>query len=107
MFRLISTTTGTRIKDFRDAVRDRDRRCLITGEEAEDNQGNWTGYDAAHIFPLAHEGYWQEHNFQRWITIPPVKGGSINSVQNGLLLRSDLHHLFATYDLSINPDVNI
>jgi len=105
LFRSISTTTGTRVKSFRDAVRDRDRRCLITGEEAQDDRGKWTGYEAAHIFPLAHLGYWQEQNFSRWIMIPPAKGETINSVQNGLLLRSDLHQLFDMYDLSINPDV--
>jgi hypothetical protein len=105
VFRLISMNSGSRVRDFRDAVRDRDRRCLITGEEAEDERGNWSGYEVAHVFPLAHEGHWQEYNFDRWITIPPAKGGSINSVQNGLLLRSDLHQLFDTYDLSVNPDV--
>ena len=34
-------------------------------------------------------------------------GGSINSVQNGLLLRSDIHQLFDMYRISINPDVCI
>jgi HNH endonuclease len=99
--------SGTRVRNFRDAVRHRDRRCLITREEAEDEQGHWWGYEAAHIFPLAHQGYWQEHNFDRWITIPPETGGSISSIQNGLLLRSDLHQLFDVYNISINPDVCI
>lgn len=35
----------------------------------------------------------------------PDTGGTINSVQNGLLLRSDIHQLFDFYDFSINPDV--
>jgi hypothetical protein len=30
---------------------------------------------------------------------------SINSVQNGLLLRSDIHSRFDHYDFAINPDV--
>jgi hypothetical protein len=55
------------------------------------------GFEAAHIFPLAYEG----HRIQPENT----RGGTINSVQNGLLLRSDIHQLFDSYDLSINPDV--
>jgi hypothetical protein len=31
----------------------------------------------------------------------------INSVQNGLLLRGDLHDQFDQYLFSINPDVSI
>ena len=69
------------------------------------NIDSWTGFEAAHIFPVAHEGHWKQHNFDRWITKPSVNGGSINSVQNGLLLRSDIHGLFDTYEVSINPDV--
>ncbi|KAL9099258.1 MAG: hypothetical protein Q9163_005223, partial [Psora crenata] len=38
---------------------------------------------------------------------PAANGDSmINSKQNGLLLRSDVHQLFDTYDFSINPDDN-
>jgi hypothetical protein len=68
---------------------------------------DWTGFEAAHIFPLAYEGHWTEHGYDRWITIPPKKGGTINSVQNGLLLESAIHQLFDSYSLSINPDVRI
>jgi hypothetical protein len=67
----------------------------------------WWGMDAAHIFPLALEGIWKAQNYSRWISIPAVTGGPINSVQNGLLLRSDIHHLFDNYGISINPDVCI
>jgi hypothetical protein len=104
----VSLQTGTRVRAFRHAVRWRDRRCLISGEEAIDPDNNeWTGLEAAHIFPLAREGHWKDHNYERWITIRPDKdiGGTINSVQNGLLLRSDIHQLFDSYGVSINPDV--
>ncbi|KAA6411525.1 MAG: hypothetical protein FRX48_04805 [Lasallia pustulata] len=105
LVRTISHSTGTRTPAFRDAIRLRDPRCVITGEEAINaDVGSWTGFDAAHIFPLAYEGHWKQHNFDRWITKPSVKGGSINSVQNGLLLRSDIRQLFDTYGVSINPD---
>lgn len=30
---------------------------------------------------------------------------SINSVQNGFPLRSDIHDMFDAYDFAINPDV--
>ena len=106
---MISLSTGTRTRAFRDAVRLRDHRCVITGEEAVNaDLGFWDGFDAAHIFPLAYERYWVEHNFGRWITATlPATGGSINSVQNGLLLRADIHGLFDSYMISINPDVRI
>lgn len=99
-------TTGTRTAKFCEAVRARDGKCVITGIVAMDaDVGEWFGYHAAHIVPLAFEGHWMAHNFQRWITIDSVKGGSINSVQNGLLLSSQIHELFDNYVLSISPDV--
>ncbi len=66
----------------------------------------WTGFEAAHIFPLAYEGHWKEYDYSLWITIPSEKGVSINSVQNGILLKSDIHQLFDSYELAINPDDN-
>lgn len=108
LVRAISRYTGTRVKAFRDAVRSRDGRCIISGKRAVNaDLGLWTGFEAAHIFPLAYESHWNEHHLSRWITNPPATGGSINSVQNGLLLRADLHQLFDSYALSINPDVCI
>ncbi|KAF1816448.1 hypothetical protein P152DRAFT_464000 [Eremomyces bilateralis CBS 781.70] len=77
LLRTISHTTGTRVKPFCAATRARDRRCVISGN----------GYD-------------------RGITIPPEKGEAINSVQNGLLLRTDIHELFDMFNISINPDDN-
>jgi len=68
---------------------------------------DWAGFEAAHIFPLAYERYWLNHNYDRWISLSQEKGEKINSVQNGLLLRSDIHQLFDYYDFSINPDVCI
>jgi hypothetical protein len=101
-------STGTRIAPFRDAIRERDRRCVITGEAALGaDYDDWAGFEAAHIFPLAYEQHWSESDYSRWITIPATRGGSINSVQNGLLLRGDIHTLFDSYHFSINPDVRI
>ena len=104
--RTISLSTGIRLQSFRDEVRQRDRRCVITGKKALSAYRNrWKGFQAAHIFPLAYENHWIQHNFARWITIPAVNGDTINSKQNGLLLSSDIHELFDSYDISINPDV--
>lgn len=101
----MSPQTGSRVQAFRDAVRSRDRRCVITGEEVIADY--WRGFEAAHIFPLAYEQYWTDHNYGRWISVTPDRGGTINSIQNGLLLRSDMHQLFDFYEFSINPDVCI
>jgi hypothetical protein len=69
----------------------------------------WIGFKAAHIFPLAYEQHWIDYNYGRWISTPlngeQIKGGAINSVENGLLLDSTLHDLFDFYCFSINPDV--
>jgi len=69
--------------------------------------GFWDGFQAAHVFSLAYEDHRNKHNFSRWIIKQPVTGGSINSLQNGLLLRTDIHQQFDNYILSINPDVCI
>jgi hypothetical protein len=104
--RALSPDTGTRIAGFRDAVRERDGRCVITGTVAMSAEfGIWTAFEAAHIFPLAHQQHWEEYNYDRWITIPVATGPPINSVQNGMLFRSHIHQLFDAYHFSIDPDV--
>jgi hypothetical protein len=108
LFRTISVPTGSRVESFRDAVRSRDGRCVVSGKVASNAFRNiWTGFEAAHVFPLAYEGHWNANDYGRWIAVPPLdqNSGTINSVQNGLLLRSDLHQLFACYHFSINPNV--
>lgn len=107
VMRTISLSTGTRQHEFREQVRQRDGRCVVSKvENVLAEVGVWTGFEAAHIFPLSHEHHWQEHNYGRWITLPPSAGGTINSVQNGLLLQSTLHQLFDNLFFSINPDDN-
>ncbi|KAI9761805.1 MAG: hypothetical protein M1840_001685 [Geoglossum simile] len=107
LVRTLSIATGTRVAQFRDSVRERDRRCIMTGQRALGaDRGFWHSFEAAHIFPLAYEGHWVDNDYSRWITIEPTTGGPINSVQNGMLLRSHMHNLFDNYDVSINPDDN-
>ena len=92
---------------FKEAVQARDGRCIVSKvENLRARYGQWSGFEAAHIFPLAYEHQWQESNYGRWITINPPQGGKINSVQNGILLRSHLHQGFDHYIFSINVDVN-
>ena len=101
---MIALQPGSRSKSFRDAVRERDRRCILTGRMA---LYEWTTFEATHIFPLAYEGHWNELKCNEWITLPPAaeSDGSINSPQNGILLGLDEHLLFKSFSVSINPDV--
>lgn len=86
----------------------RDLGCAITGEKAlAASRDKWSGFEAAHIFPLAHEGDWNKQGLSRWITIVPERGGTINSIQNGMLLENGVHSRFDQYEISINPDVCI
>ncbi|KAG0123251.1 hypothetical protein HOY82DRAFT_575160 [Tuber indicum] len=104
-----SFASGPRVASFLDAVRERDRGCVITGRPARlAHLGKWGCFEAAHIFPLGYEQYWNENGYGRLISIPPKcdSDGSINSVQNGLTLAGDMHHYFASYDIAINPDDN-
>ena len=99
-----SSQTGPRVQRCCNTVRTCDKRWVISKEEniaAEVDE--WDGFEAAHIFPLAYEEDWRNDNFERWISVPATTGGSINSVQNGILLRCDIHQLFDSYNFSINP----
>jgi hypothetical protein len=71
------------------------------------DHGFWMGFEAAHIFPLAYEQHWNDYAYSRWITVPATSGGSINSVQNGVLLDNTIHTLFDSYIIAINPDVRM
>ncbi|KIW78778.1 hypothetical protein Z517_08617 [Fonsecaea pedrosoi CBS 271.37] len=108
LVRTISLATGSRVAAFAEAVRLRDRQCIISGRSVPflNDIYYWRSFEAAHIFPLAYEGYWIKENYGRWIISQPVQGGSINSVQNGLLLSAGIHQLFDSYSISINPDDN-
>ncbi|TGZ78515.1 hypothetical protein EX30DRAFT_350917 [Ascodesmis nigricans] len=106
LLRTVSWQTGTRLITFRDSVPERDLRCVITGKPAlRAEYGIWWGFQSAHIFPLAYEEHWNEHNYGRWVTVPPATEsvGTINSVQNGMLLDNTIHMLFDLYAVSINP----
>lgn len=103
-----SVNTASRTPAFPAAVRSRDPGCPVTGRMALNGyRGSWAGFECAYIFPLAYQNYWENNSFDRWITIPPLTRGLINSVQNGILLDCTTHQLFDQYHFSINPDVRI
>ena len=92
---------------FRREVRARDGGCVVTHiMNRKREYGKWSGYEAAHIFPLAYESQFTSQGLSRWIT--NKRGDSdtgINSCQNGLLLQATIHQLFDNYAFSI--DVNV
>ncbi|PUU82145.1 hypothetical protein B9Z19DRAFT_1075639 [Tuber borchii] len=96
-------------QSFVNAVRYRDRHCVLTGQPVPGaSYDDWCSFDAVPIFPLAYEAYWNDFGFGKWITVPPAtkSDGSINSPQNGILLNATAHAFFHSYLVSINPDDN-
>jgi hypothetical protein len=127
--RIISYNVSGREGAFRDGIRSRDGKCVISGMVKRSKSDNWTMFEAAHVFPLEKEGLWTQCNHGRWITgideekerlriqynygrwitdIDDSVGISkINSLQNGLLFRADIHGAFDQYLISVNPDVSL
>jgi hypothetical protein len=110
--RILSHNISSRDNCFKDRVRSRDGKCVISGiVNTAARRGGWTYFEAAHVFPLNGETTWRENDFDRWIKDPEVSTGSmaskINSVQNGFILKSDVHSGWDSYLLSVNPDVTI
>ncbi|KAK9353106.1 hypothetical protein V1523DRAFT_450331 [Lipomyces doorenjongii] len=104
--RIISrTTTGTN-DAFRNQVRERDGRCVITGlVNTQAYRDRWTGFEATHIFPLSSEEYFVRSGFARWITKRADEHDTgINSCQNGLLMQNSIHALFDDVGFAVNPD---
>lgn len=104
--RLISHAVSGREDAFRNGVRARDRKCVISGEVRGVPWDNWVGLEAAHVFPLQQENLWLQHNYGRWITNMGSGGSTINSIQNGLLMSETIHSWFDQYLFSTNPDVS-
>jgi hypothetical protein len=103
--RVYSRSRSSRENSFRDSVRARDGKCVLTGVVNNGaSEGMWTGFEAAHIFPLERRELWRQCNFDRLITRPARN--PINSVQNGMLVSSSAHRLFDSFLISVNPDVS-
>ncbi|RPB27123.1 hypothetical protein L211DRAFT_856010 [Terfezia boudieri ATCC MYA-4762] len=87
--RLLSHNVSGRDGAFTTGVRSRDGRCVISGLSST-------------YFPLNAESVWNEPG----ITDMDDTNGVFNSLQNGLLLRRDIHIMFDQYLKSVNPDGN-
>ncbi|KAH9042299.1 hypothetical protein EDB84DRAFT_1576695 [Lactarius hengduanensis] len=88
-----TTTDGTsRRHNFRDEVIKRDgESCIITGQSADI-------CDAAHIIPRCKsDEYLSKVVEDRWVLYdprpPPIDG--VNDIQNGVLLKADLHRFLS------------
>jgi HNH endonuclease len=114
------SSPGSQSTNFATRIRDRDRRCCITGREVFGN--NFTGFETAHIFPLGQsdevgriprsvyaphiKSQWNRKDMQRFITDPSVPANDkMNSIQQGFLCLSTEHKLFDDYQIGVNPDV--
>ncbi|KAF8534664.1 hypothetical protein BDD12DRAFT_988700 [Trichophaea hybrida] len=93
--RIISHNVSGRENAFRDGIRARDGRCIISGV---------VNLSA----PMQKESLWVQFNYGHWMTdMDDINGVSkINPLQNGFLLNEHIHSLFDQYLLSLNPDDN-
>ncbi|KAK9368255.1 HNH endonuclease-domain-containing protein [Lipomyces kononenkoae] len=92
---------------FRARVRDRDRKCVISGTaNIGAPRNDWRGFEAAHIFPISSEEHFVKKGLSNCITNRRLgsRETGINSCQNGLLMLSTIHQKFDGFDFSINPD---
>ncbi|KAG0131798.1 hypothetical protein HOY82DRAFT_578422 [Tuber indicum] len=107
--RLISHEISGGEHSFCNGIRNRDRKCVISGisnPEISIQADNWITFEAAHIFPPEHRNLWIQHDYGRWVTDTDnaTQACKVDSIQNGFLLRSTLRQLFDGYLISVNPD---
>ena len=107
MHRLITHSISGREDAFREGIRARDGKCVISGLVNRRAPKEWTGFEAAHIFPLESESYWIAQDYGRWIRDVTPGVAKINSCQNGFLLQATVHLEFDNYLVSVNPDVSV
>ncbi|KAJ8102407.1 hypothetical protein POJ06DRAFT_293922 [Lipomyces tetrasporus] len=76
---------------FREQVRSRDGKCVITGViNPVADRNDWKSFEAAHIFPLSHEELSVWLNYSQYVTHwSEGTDAVISSCQNGLLMRDD------------------
>lgn len=105
----VPTLSGTpaRGHHYRDRGRARDGKCLITGLQTQ----TYSRLKVAHIFPRAHDNEWKSKGYPSKITDTADEariGGptKIDSVQNVITLRSDLHDAWDNYEFGVDPNNN-
>ncbi|PUU82630.1 HNH endonuclease-domain-containing protein [Tuber borchii] len=108
IYRINSSNISGHPDPFRDGIRARDGRCVISGVINPRARITWATFDAAHIFPLGAASLWTESDHGRLVTgiDDTIDITKINSCQNGLMLRKHIHGLFDQYLISVNPDDN-
>ncbi|PUU80380.1 hypothetical protein B9Z19DRAFT_1100291 [Tuber borchii] len=109
--RSITHYTGSRADRFCHQLRNRDRKCVISGlinPKVQIKANNWLGFEPAHIFPPEQEGLWTLDDYGRSITDinDSFEIAKIDSCQNCFLLSSDIRQGFEQYLISVNPDDN-
>ncbi|KAK9490100.1 hypothetical protein V1508DRAFT_360741, partial [Lipomyces doorenjongii] len=106
--RAYTRNISKRDRRFRDEVRIRDGKCLITGNiKLAAHRNYWSGFDAAHIFPLSHEEIFNSLNYPRYITIRSGETDSgIYYCQIGLLMQSNVHQQFDSFGFGIDTGDN-
>ncbi|KAF8642878.1 hypothetical protein AX16_009384 [Volvariella volvacea WC 439] len=87
--------------------RERDPCCLVPGERIM--PPFYTRFEVTHIWPRAHDDEWNKRGYPYLVNDPaPLKevGGAtkIDSIQNVITLRSDLHRGWDNYEFGVDPD---
>ena len=101
--RTLSLSNTTRDVEFRDQIRQRDGRCVITDDiNYEAIEDRWVGFQTAHIIPLSLNHIFTGQGFSHLITHNNPPG--INSPQNGILLHTGVHPLWDDYSIAVNPN---
>ncbi|KAF8121088.1 hypothetical protein EV363DRAFT_1458357 [Boletus edulis] len=101
------SNTPLRAHHYRTRGRARDGKCLITGLQTQ----TYSRFKVAHIFPRAHDVEWVRKGYPSKITDAADEacvGGptKIDSVQNLVTLRGDLHDAWDNYEFGVDPNNN-
>ncbi|KAK9321852.1 HNH endonuclease-domain-containing protein [Lipomyces orientalis] len=104
--RSFSRTASNRDCRFREQLRQRDGKCVITGlVNRAAFIDEWTTFEAAHIFPLSHEELFRSLGYPQYVNNRCDDSPTgINSCQNGLLMRSNIHQQFDSFNFAIDLD---
>ncbi|KAJ6187864.1 hypothetical protein N7519_002772 [Penicillium mononematosum] len=94
---------------FYNSLCERDSCCAITGQTRIINlERPFLGLDATHVFPVCMMEEWRRDGYRRYITDTrpdsEIGESGLYSVQNGLLLRADIHPHFDGFQIGFDPD---
>ncbi|KIM78629.1 hypothetical protein PILCRDRAFT_824264 [Piloderma croceum F 1598] len=103
------SNTPVKTEHYRTRTCARDPCCLISGLPVAVDEDDFSRFKATHIFPRAHDVDWINKGYSSLITDPAhinEVGGptKIDSIQNVILLRGDLHNAWVNYKFAVDPD---